>query len=98
MFPQLVTVAGDDHGLAGQRGGVAQLPFEVGAVGDEHDFEPAQVRMAAHRPDEEHHRQALADPWVCHMIPPLRSTWPSAGRVSPSMSRRSARCTPRYCW
>ena len=40
----------------------------------------------------------LPDPWVCQMIPPRRSTWPSAGRVSPSISRRSALCTPRYCW
>ena len=43
-----------------RRGGLAELVLQVGAVGDEHDLETTQFGVASHRPDEEHHRQALA--------------------------------------
>ena len=62
QFPQLGAIAGDLHGLAGERGCTAELVFEVGAVGDQHDLEPPQLEVAPHRPDQEHHGQALARP------------------------------------
>ena len=62
QLPQLGAIAGDLHGLAGECGCAAELLFEVGAVGDQHNLEPPQFGVAPHRPDQEHHGQALARP------------------------------------
>ena len=37
-------------------------------------------------------------PWVCQMMPPRRSCWPSWAFVLPVSSRPMAACTARYCW
>ena len=62
QISHLGSATGDADRLAGERRRVAQLLLEVVAVGDQHDLEAPQVGVAAHRPDQEHHRQALARP------------------------------------
>ena len=62
QLSHLGPAAGHPDGLAGELGGAAKLPLQVGAVGDQHDLEPAQIGVAAHGPDQEHHGEALARP------------------------------------
>ena len=62
QFSYLGPAAGHADRLAGELGGAAQLPLQVRAVSDQHDLEPAQIGVAAHDPDQEHHGEALARP------------------------------------
>src|SRR5688500_9295786 len=59
---EVVLVAGAGDGFAGEGGGVAELLFEVGAVGDDDDLEALEVRQGAKLADEKDHGEALAGP------------------------------------
>ena len=57
---EVVGRGGAQHLLAGERCGVRELLFEVGAVGDDDNLEAPQRRVCAQLAHQEHHRQALA--------------------------------------